>query len=236
MKHTWLLFFLLTQPLLLAQNAIPADTVLPVRLTTGLNAGKIKAGKEIRTQVMQDIPGTTIRRGAHVLGHVVSVTPTRLELRFDTLVTKQTRIPLTTRLRALASMLEVDTTQIPQEGSARGLPSVLELTTTQVGGEQVYRGAWIVARGITHVGEPTAYGVLAKLNSNPPCRGNDTPQALWVFSTDACGPYGFNDLTIEHSGRTDPVGTIVLASKTEKINIRAGSGFLLRVINGPPNP
>ena len=233
MKHTWLLFsFLLLQPALYAQTALPAGTVLPVRLSTGLNAKKITVGKVIRAQVMQDIPGTTIRMGAHVTGRVISVSPTRLELRFDTLVTKQTRILLTTNLRALASMLEVNEAQIPEDGSPRGLPSVLEYTTTQIGGEQVYRGAWIVARGITHVGEPTAYGALGKLNSNPPCRGNDTAQALWLFSTDACGGYGFNDLTIEHFGRTDPVGTIVLASKTEKINIRAGSGFLLRV-NGP---
>ena len=228
MKHVWLLSLLLLPAPLLPQSTIPAGTVLPVRLSTGLNANKINAGKVIRTQVVQDIPGTTIRRGADVLGHVVSVAPTRLELRFDTLKTKQTTIPLTTNLRALASMLEVNEAQIPQE-TGRGLPSFWELTTSQIGGEQVYRGAAIVARGITRVGEPTGYGVLAKLNSNPPCRGDDTTQALWLFSTDACGVYGFNDLAIEHSGRTDPVGTIVLTSRTEKINIRAGSGFLLRV-------
>jgi hypothetical protein len=229
MKHTWLLFFLLLQPLLRAQNNIPAGTVLPVRLSSGLNAGKIKAGNVIRTQVMQDIPDTAIRRGAKVLGHVVSVTPTRLELRFDTLVTKQTRIPLTTQLRALASMLEVDRAQVPQEGGDRGMPSFWDLTTSQIGGEQVYRGAGFVSRGVTRVAEPTGYGVLGKLNSNPPCRGNDSRQALWLFSTDACGVYGFNDLAIEHWGRTGSVGTIVLVSKTEKINIRAGSGLLLRV-------
>ena len=229
MKHAWILTFLLLQPLLPAQNSIPAGAVLPVRLNTGLNASRIKAGKVIRTQVMQDIPGTTIRRGAHVLGHVVSVTPTSLELRFDTLVTKQTRIPLTTDLRALASMLEVESAQLHEEGAGRGLPSALDFTTTQIGGEQDYSGAGFVARGITHVAQSTAYGALGKLNSNPPCPDSDSPQALWLFSTDACGTYGFNDLTIEHTGQTDPVGTIVLASKTEKINIRTASGFLLRV-------
>lgn len=231
MKHPRLLLILilLLQPGAFAQTAIPAGTVLPVRLSTGLNADRIKAGKIIRAQVMQDIPGTTVRRGAHLYGHVINVTPTRLELRFDRLKTRQTQISLTTNLRALASMLEVDQAQIPQEGADRGLPSAWDYTTSQVGGEQVYRAGGFVARGITHLGEPTGYGVLAKLNDNPPCRGNDTPQALWVFSTDACGLYGFNDLTIEHSGRTDPVGIIVLASNSKKINIRAGSGLLLRV-------
>ena len=83
------------------------------------------------------------------------------------------------------------------------------------------------------MGEPTPYGVLGKLNSNAPCRGaiagNDHPQALWLFSTDACGVYGFSGLSIEHAGRTNPVGNIVLASKAGKLNIMSGSGLLLRV-------
>lgn len=229
MKHTWLLFFLLLHPAIYAQNGLPTGTVLPVRLSTGLNTARIKAGKIIRADVMQDIPGTAIHRGAHVLGRVVNVTPTRLELRFDTLVSKQALIPITTHLRALGSMLEVDEAQIHEEGAGRGLPSALDFTTTQIGGEQDYRSAGVVSRGITRVAQSTAYGALGKLNSNPPCASNDSPQALWLFSTDACGTYGFNDLTIEHSGRTDPVGTIVLVSRAEKINIRVGSGFLLLV-------
>jgi hypothetical protein len=233
MKNIWLLLIILLAPLVSAQNPIPPGAVLPLRLDTGLNAARIKPGKVIRATVMQSIPETTIHKGAHVLGHVVSVTPTRLELRFDTLQTKQSRIPLTTNLRALASALEVDQAQMPENGGDRGLPSVLDQTTRQIGGEQVYRGGGHVARGITTVGEPTADGALGRLNANPPCRGaiagNDRPQALWLFSTDACGLYGFDDLTVEHFGRTDPVGTIVLASKTGKMNIRTGSGLLLRV-------
>jgi hypothetical protein len=233
MKYAWLFLIILLPPSLLAQNAISSGTVLPVRLDTGLNADQIQAGKVIRAEVMQNIPGTTIHKGAHVLGHVVSVTPTHLELRFDTLETKQAGIPLTTSLRALASPLEVQEAQVPEDGADRALPSALDQTTRQIGGEQVYRDGGIVARGITTVGEPTPYGVLGKLTSNPPCRSaiaeNTNPQALWLFSTDACGLYGFDDLTVEHVGRTDPVGTIVLTAKTGKLNIRTGSGFLLRV-------
>lgn len=233
MKCLCLLLLALVPPVLRAQGAIQPGTVLPVRLDTALNATRIKPGKVIRATIMQSIPGTTIHKGAHVLGHVVSVTPTRLELRFDTLQTKQSRIPLTANLRALASSLEVALAQMPENGGDRGLPSVLDQTTRQIGGEQVYRGGGHVARGITTVGEPTADGALGRLNANPPCRGaiagNDRPQALWLFSTDACGLYGYDDLTIEHSGRTDPVGTIVLTSKTGKMNIRTGSAVLLRV-------
>jgi hypothetical protein len=233
MKYLWLLLLMLIPPALPAQAPIPPGTVLPLRLDIGLNAARIKPGKGLRATVMQNIPGTTIHKGDHVLCHVGSVSPKHLELRFDTLATRQKRIPITTNLRALASALEVDQAQIPENGGDRGLPSILDQTTRQIGGEQVYRGGGPVARGITPVGEPTPDGVLGKLNSNPPCRGavagNDRPQALWLFSTDACGLYGFDDLTIEHFGRTVPVGTIVLTSKTGKINIRTGSGFLLRV-------
>lgn len=233
MKHAWLTFMLLLAPVLAAQTIIPDGTVLPLRLDTGLNAGKISAGKVIRAEVMQDIPGTRIHRGARVFGHVLSVSPTRMELSFDRLEHRGHRIPLTTNLRALASMLELDEAQIPEDAGAGASPSSLDTTTRQIGGEEVYRGGGTVARGSTPVGEPTAYGVLAPLSSNPPCRAavddNDNVQALWLFSTDACGVYGFHDLTVEHFGRTDPVGTIVLTSKTKKINIRTGSGFLLRV-------
>jgi hypothetical protein len=229
----WLALALLLPMALPAENAVPAGTILPIRLDTGLNTARLRPGAVIRAEIMQDVPGTSIHRGSHVLGHVISVTPTRLELSFDTLVTKGASIPLKTNLRALASMLEVEEAQIPEDGADGALPSVLDQTTRQIGGEEVYRGGGPVARGITPVGESTAYGVLGRLNSNPPCRGDiagaDNPQALWLFSTDACGIYGFNDLAVEHFGRTDPAGTIVLTSRAEKINIRTGSGLLLRV-------
>ena len=147
MKNLLLLLTILLAPLLSAQNEIQPGDVLPLRLDTALNASRIKPGKVIRATVMQSIPGTTIHKGAHVLGHVVSATPARLELRFDTLQTKQSRIPLTANLRALASPLEVDQAQMPENGGDRGLPSVLDQTTRQIGGEQVYRGGGHVARG-----------------------------------------------------------------------------------------
>lgn len=232
MKYASILSILLLTPSLLAQSAIPTGTVLPLQLATGLNAGKIKPGQEIRARIMQNIPGTDIHTGARVLGHVLDATPSRLELRFDTLVVKGQRIQVTTNLRALASMLEVEEAQEPESGPDRATPPA-DSTTSQIGGEQVYRRAGPVARGITTVGEPTPYGVLGKLNSNAPCRGaiagNDHPQALWLFSTDACGVYGFSGLSIEHAGRTNPVGNIVLASKAGKLNIMSGSGLLLRV-------
>jgi hypothetical protein len=223
------MFILLLSPVLAAQITIPSGTVLPLRLDTGLNAGRITSGKVIRAEVMQDIPGTAIHRGAKVFGHVISVAPRRIELSFDTLEQKGQRISLKTNIRALASMLAVDEAQIPEDGADLALA---QDETRQIGGEDVYRGGGPVARVNKPVGEPTAYGVLARLNSNPPCSAaiadNHNVQALWLFSTDACGVYGFHDLTVEHFGRTDP-GIIVLASKKHTIKIRTGSGLLLRV-------
>jgi hypothetical protein len=86
------------------------------------------------------------------------------------------------------------------------------------------------------VGTSVADGVLARVRfkEGTKCRGavdgNDKPQALWVFSADACGIYGIEHLTIAHAGRTAPVGTIVLASEAHNARLNNRDGLLLRVI------
>ena len=51
-----------------------------------------------------------------------------------------------------------------------------------------------------------------------------------VFSWDACGVCGISNVNIEHAGRTDPVGTIVLEMQGHSTKVRSASGMLLRVI------
>ena len=65
------------------------------------------------------------------------------------------------------------------------------------------------------------------------CRGaiadNDREQAVWLFSSSACGAYGFDDLKIIHAGRRDPVGQIILQSD-KNVRLLGGAGLLLRVM------
>jgi hypothetical protein len=238
----WLSLIMLSMDLF-AQNTIPAGTIVPVALNSSLNSRKVKPGQVITARVMQDVPlspGSTIHAGAKVIGRVIDVKPAnggagaQVSFRFDTLVVSKRRIPIITNVRALASMMAVEAAQLPESGPDRGT-SQNAWTTDQIGGEVVYRGGGPVADGLRSVGEPTYGGVLVHISAKPgsPCRGeiegNDRLQALWVFSSDACGVYDFADLAIVHAGRSDPVGKITLASDKGEVNIRAGSGMLLRV-------
>jgi hypothetical protein len=188
---------------------------------------------------MQDIPGTPVRRHNLVIGHVVKVSaphngPARLEITFDSIKTQAGDIPIHASLRAMASMMAVEDAKLPEEMSERAIPPEVA-TTEQIGGEQVYRGGGPVASGETIVGKPLPYGVLGVPRPDPDrgCRGvvdgNSQPQALWLFSTDACGLYGFNGVQIEHSGRRDPTSNIVLTSTKSKLAVNGGSGLLLRI-------
>jgi hypothetical protein len=92
--------------------------------------------------------------------------------------------------------------------------------------------------GKTIVGEPVEEeGVLGRVraSSDGTCRGavegENRVQALWLFSSDACGVYGYKRVHIERAGRTSPLGEITLKTERGDINIRGGSGMLLRVNN-----
>lgn len=222
-----------------AQPAVPPGTLIPVSLNGTVHSDRAQAGQPIKAKVMQDIPGTPVRRGDKVLGHVVRAQttkngPEKLQIAFDSVQTKRSTIPLKTSLRAIASFVEVGQAEVPEEGASRGITPAVA-TTEQIGGEQVYRGGGTVNRGDDVVGRPTAYGVLGvpRASIGQPCRGvvgsNTQAQALWLFSTDACGVYGFSDLQIEHAGRTDPMGDIVLASNNGKLKLDCGTAMLLRV-------
>jgi len=233
---------------LFAQDKIPVGTILPVQLNSSLNSNKARAGEQISGRVMQDVPllgGRKIHAGAKVIGHIVSARAavdgimSDLSLQFDTLAMGKQRFTMSTNLRALATMMDVSEAQIPESGPDRGT-SENEWTTDQIGGEVVYRGG-VVAHGSNIVGSSVlGSGVLVHVSSRPgtKCRGeilgNDRPQALWVFSSDACGLFDLPKLTLAHAGRTDPVGQIKLLSDKGNVRVPGGSGMLLRVNGTTP--
>lgn len=224
--------------------SIPAGTVIPVALHGSLSTKKSTPGQVVKARVMQDIPlgeGDKVRAGAYVRGKVIAVTPAAsgsgasITFEFTELVTSRGAEPITTNLRALASIVEVNSARIPQYDD-RGSSSYVN-TTWQIGGETVYRGGGHVMDGKTIVGEPVGdEGVLGRVraSSDGNCGGteeNNRLQALWLFSSDACGVYGYRHVKIERTGRTSPLGEITLKAERGDINIRGGSGMLLRVNN-----
>jgi len=225
--------------------AVPAGTILPVRLNSTISSANSRAGQVVTARVMQDVPlasGAEIKAGSKLVGHVVDVTPAnagappQISLQFDKLIAGHQTIPVTTNLRAMAGFMRISEAQTPPIGP--GESDVYEwLPTVQVGGDVVYgQGGPVTSEnGRDVVGKEVNGGVLGQVRSKAgtKCRGaidgNTSPQALWVFSSDACGTYGLEHVRIVHAGRTDPAGVIVLASDEGKIKVRSGTGMLLRV-------
>lgn len=248
-KNLVLIGALLSAVALHGQQSIPNGTILPLELKSSLNSHFAKAGQVITARIAQDVPlpEGRIREGSKVIGHVVAVTrasdngPADISLRFDTLLESRNKMAITTNLRALASPMSVWDAQLPLTGPDRGSPENT-WNTVLVGDDEVaYRGGGPVAKGLEVVGEPTAGGgVLANLSAaaGTKChgkfQGNDRLQALWVFSSDACGLYGLPDLTLSHAGRSNPVGEIKLASMKGEVELRSGGGILLRVMQSTP--
>jgi len=241
--------FLVLATVVSAAIMIPEGTVLPVRLNSRVSSTNSHSGQIITARIMQDVPlpgDGIIRAGAKVIGHIVNVTPASqaspasISLEFDTLETRGEKISITTRLRAIASFVAVEQAQVPDAGPDRGTPDNA-WTTMQIGGQTVYRGGGHVEGSNGSVGEPVAGGVLGHLQSNSdrgcggPITAKDALQALWVFSSDACGAYGLPNLAIRPMRPADLAGQITFDSTKGPVNIAAGAGLLLRV-NAPGAP
>ena len=159
----------------------------------------------------------------------------QISLRFDALRIGHQQIRIQASLRALADWIEIYDADLPATPRDYGT-SINWTTTYQVGGDVVYGlgGPVVNAAGET-VGTAVNNGVLAKARAKEgtKCRGavagNDRPQALWVFSANACGVYGYRNVRIERAGRTEPVGEITLAAVNGDLRVRGASGMLLRV-------
>lgn len=237
---------LLCSAIILAAQDLPPGIALPVMLSSTLDAKKDKPGETIEGKTMQEalLPsGDTIKRGSRVTGHIVAVSKSgsagsRVTLQFDRLENDGRTLPLSVSLRAVASMESVSQAQNPMNADSTYLGSD-SWTTRQVGGDIVNRGRGVVGSSSGIVGKWTGSGVWGKLTPAPDrgcpaTDGNNQEQALWVFSSSACGVYGSSDVHLAHAGITDPVGQIVLESQHD-LRLRGGSGWLLQVL-GPAHP
>jgi len=234
----------------LAQE-LPAGTVLPIMLNSSLNAAKDGPGKTIEGRVMQEVSLSSewrIKKRSQIIGHIVRVTRQgfsrpassrrslgfSIVLKFDSIENDGCKIPLTVALLALASMHRVADAQTPINSKANRDP-VSQWVTRQVGGDVVNRGRGTVASSGGMWGTWLEGGsVRVRLTPNasagcPSEAGYDREQAMWIFSSAACGTYGLSKVNIASSGRAFPVGEIELES-TGNVVIRGGSGWLLIVV------
>jgi hypothetical protein len=245
---TVMLAALFAFPIARAQNkaadagAIPAGTILPIRLNNSLSTSKSHPGQVITARIMQDVPlanGGKIREGSKVIGHVVNVSSPedakteQISLQFDKVISSGRTIPIKTTLRAVAGFVEVREAETPTDG-----PVSMPIAATQVGGDTAYTsGGDVVNRNGADVGKSVTDGVLVQVGASNrqgrDCRGavdsNTSPAAMWVFSSDACGTYGLSNIRIAHAGRTEPVGVIVLTSEKGQLKLPSDAGMLLRV-------
>jgi hypothetical protein len=227
---------------------IPIGTILPVLLGTTISPAKAKQGQILHGQIAQNVPlpsGSKIPKGSKVEGHILEVTPAgngvsmKISIRFDKLRFREETVAITTNLRAIAGFMAVLDAGVPNQAVGEGDVSDW-MTTTQIGGDSVFGigGPVTSAHNAAEVigKSPMTGGVIVELrpNASADCRGpldgNNNPQALWVFSSDACGTYGLSKVKIVHAGRTAPIGTVILELQGSNAKIQSGAGLLLRVI------
>jgi hypothetical protein len=225
---------------------VPSGTILPVRLNSTISSTKSKPGEEITGRIMQDVPlpsGMMVRAGSKVVGHIAEVVPAtstenaRISIQFDKLISSGQTVTINTNLRAIASFMGVIEAQTPTTGPGEG-DNFSALNTVQIGGDDAYGFGGPVTSSMNPddvVGKELKDGMLGQVRAKEgtKCRGaldgNDNAQALWVFSSDACGTYRLGHISIAHAGRTVPVGVIVLSSDKKVLKIPEGAAMLLRV-------
>jgi hypothetical protein len=189
---------------------------------------------------MQEVPlpsGLKIRDGARIIGHTVNVTKgasgSNIVVKFTSIENDGRTIPVTIGVLAVASMAFVSDAKLPVSGNSDISPDT-QWVTRQVGGDVVRRG-WAKVFSTSGIEGRWAGGssVVIKLTPNAEAGCSDGPgydreQAVWIFSSAACGTYGLREVKVASSGLISRVGEISLTS-SRNIDIRGGSGWLLMV-------
>jgi len=231
-----ILFFLVT--VYLCAQQIPSGTILPAMLDDSLDSGRSKPGQQISAKLRQDVPlpnGQKIKRNSKVSGHVIAVSaanPATITFQFDHVELGKSSAPVSIRLRAVASMQAVADARQPANPNSGYGSTPWDWNMGLIGGQAAFNGQRIVksqdGRVVGKVVEPGQIEGVPMANPERGCTGapqGGREQAFWLFSTDACGAYGFKDLTVGE--KPGAPGQIVLQSP-QKIVIRDGSGLLLQ--------
>jgi hypothetical protein len=229
--------------------ALPIGLILPVTLAQTISVGHAQPGQPIEARIMQDVPLTLhdkIPANSRISGAIVSVTKAadergiKLSLRFDKVEFNKDMTPMLTSLRVMASREAVRQAQTPLTGADGGTPNGWA-DTVQIGGDIRFGDAGKVrSRFKQTVGKGITGGVLVHVNARPgtdcdgPVNGDDRLQALWVFSSDACGVYGISNVEIARTGQTGPAGVITLKFEKADAKLDAGTAMLLRVVAPQP--
>jgi hypothetical protein len=226
---------------------IPAGTIIPVRLDKPISVKDAKRGQAVEAKVAQTVPlpdGEKIAFRATVKGSIVAVETDsddpgmKIAFKFDQLEEHEEAIPIITYLRAIASFRAVQSAQVGRSGADVGTPSGWA-DTVQIGGDVRYGdGGAVRNRAKQRVGKGVTGGVLVHVNANPALGcdgaiGGDDPQALWVFSSDACGTYDLKGVKIAATGKSMPAGQITLHFEKDDARLEAGTGLLLRIASKP---
>ena len=228
--------------------AIPVGYILPVQLERTVSIKNARVGDALAARIMQEVPlpnGRKIASRSLVKGSVLIVTRdedetgVELTVRFDALNQRGQILQLVTSLRAIASYMAVHDAGMPVSVYDEQTP-LTWASTYQIGGDERFGdGGAVRNRWRETVGKAVRGGVMVHLKANPErgCEGaigpEDHPQALWLFSADACGVYGLKGVQLVSSGQSSPVGEITLHFKKADMRLNAGTGMLLRVVSAP---
>jgi hypothetical protein len=232
-------------PLRAAQpvQALPVGTFLPVALNSSIDSDKDKPGQRLDAKLKQNLSltdGTIVKSGTELFGHIVSVsrgsgsTRARVVLVFDNIKMNGREYPITTSLRAAASMMAIFQARQPINSVAMDASSSWDYNTRQVGGDVVF-GRKDVRSGdgvVAMSPEPGTVVGVPRANPDAGCPASDNKnlQSFWVFSTNACGVYGDDNADMDVSRKPDDTkdGHITLTA-AKRVLLRGGGGLLLVV-------
>jgi hypothetical protein len=223
---------------------IPGGYILPVQLERTLSVTRARPGDAIEARIMQEVPLPNREKVALrslVKGTVLSVardqdeTGVELTVRFDHVSHRRQNVSVTMSLRAMASYMAVHQAEMPVGAFDAAFPRWED--TVQIGGDLRYGdGSAVRNRRKEKVGVGVLGGVLVYVKANPalgcegPSGADHRLQALWLFSSDACGVYGFQSVELVRNGQSPPVGEIILHFKKPDMKLSSGTGMLLSVI------